>query len=94
MGQEYNQSGARKLILIHFQSLDYQCFKTFIILIMESLSLRTQLKTQLLLGFFISGSRAQLVGLRLLDIKKQTKCNQLGAYPPLRDHTIIPNNEK
>jgi len=43
-----------------------------------------------MLGFFISGSRAQLVGLRLLDIKKQTKCKQLGAYPPLRDHSIIP----
>jgi hypothetical protein len=40
MGQEYNQSGARKLILIHFHILVYQCFKSFIILTMESLSLR------------------------------------------------------
>lgn len=47
-----------------------------------------------MLGFFISGSRAQLVGLRLLDIKKQTKCNQLGAYPPLRDHSIILKQQK
>jgi hypothetical protein len=47
-----------------------------------------------MLGFFISGSRAQLVGLRLLDIKKQTKCNQLGAYPALRDHSIILKQQK
>jgi len=40
MGQEYNQSGARKLILIHFHIPVYQCFKSFIILTMESLSLR------------------------------------------------------
>jgi hypothetical protein len=54
MGQEYNQSGARKLILIHFQSIVYQCFKSFIILTMESLSLRPiQLKLAEMAGFFL-----------------------------------------
>jgi hypothetical protein len=53
MGQEYNQSGARKLILIYFQSIVYQCFKPFIILTMESLSLRIKNQMPLSGAFFV-----------------------------------------